>query len=245
MRLPPRPAGSQETSSAQSGGREPAAAPGDPLPPARAPRGRRTPGRRDVTPLPCQLRATPGPPPGHPKAIPDNPGPPYGHLQTTPIPALVHLRAISWATSGPSPGRGWGLACAAGPPPRSHPTAQGAGDARCQARAQRGGPTGSRRRAGPGAAGAAHRGSPQAGGSGARAAASDGPAQPLQWRCGGRGARVTAGGRPKPRRSPPSPPRRAAPPHPSPTSSPLLLPLRVLSGAGLRSIKIRRPRGRK
>lgn len=38
-------------------------------------------------------------------------------------------------------------------------------------------------------------------GSEAAAAASDGPAQPLQWRCGGRGARVTAGRRPETRPS--------------------------------------------
>ena len=63
-------------------------------------------------PPPDPLRVTPRPPP-------TNPGPPYGHLQTTPIPALVHLRAISWATSGQSPGRGRGRACAAG----RHPAA--------------------------------------------------------------------------------------------------------------------------
>lgn len=155
MRLPPRPAGSQETSSAQSGGREPAGAPGDPLPPARAPRGRRIPGRRDVTPPTCQLRATPGPPPGHPKAIPDQPWatlrPPTDHSHPSPGPSpghlLGHLRAVS------RPRAGMSVRCR--PPPRSHPAAQGAGDARCQALAQRGGPAGSlteapRRRAAPG-----------------------------------------------------------------------------------------------
>lgn len=46
-------------------------------------------------PPPEPLRVTPRPPP-------TNPGPPYGHLQTTPISAPVHLRAVSRLRAGTS-----------------------------------------------------------------------------------------------------------------------------------------------
>ncbi|XDC66861.1 hypothetical protein R6Z07M_018043 [Ovis aries] len=183
--------------------------------------------QRGVTPPPCQLRATPGAPPGHPKATPDqswatlrppadhshlSPGPPPGRLPAAggderALPARPRLATLPRKARGTHGARRG----------RSAEARQGRGGAQGQGR-----PglltEAPRRRAAPGL----------------RAAASDGPAQPLQWRCGGRGARVTAGGRPKPRRSPPSPPRRAGPPHPRRTSSPPFLPLWVLSGAGPR-----------
>lgn len=70
-----------------------------------------------------------------------------------------------------------------------------------------------------------------------RAAASDGPARPLQWRCGGRGARVTAGGRPKPRPSPYTP-CPAAQLRDTPTPPLPCLLIVFFYGAGLQSIGI-------
>lgn len=167
-------------------------------------------------PPPGHLKATSGPPPTNPEA-------PQAHLchsQATPRPAPATSRlprgqfqppsSPLQATPGPPPGHsqaisglraGTSLRCHPPPPPATRPprrparlgqgrTVPGAGAARRPGWAAAG--------PGPRAAGAAHRGSPRAGGRaapGLRAAASDGPAQPLRRRCGGRGARVTAGGR--------------------------------------------------
>lgn len=181
------------------------------------------------TPAPGHPRTTSRPPPGHLRVVS---GPPPGHL---------------WTASGPPPGHPWTIS--GSPQATSRCRAPGPRGARFPVwGAQRPGPDcGGARGAGirhrePGLPAAAHRGSPRAD------AASDGRLRPLQWRCGGRGARVTAGGRPKPRPSPDTPRRPAAPPSaqlrhtPSPPFPLLLL---FFHAAGLQSVRIRKRRCRK
>lgn len=144
-------------------------------------------------------RQAEGPPPQ--VGVPDRGAP--GHLRATSGPPPGHL----WTTSGPPLDN---LRVTLG-----HLAVQGARAPGCtvpdvgsaKAGPESGGAQGpGTRDREPGLPVAAHRGSPQAG------AASNGPAPPLQWHCGGRGARVTAGGSPKPRPSPDAPRRPAAPP---------------------------------
>lgn len=237
VHLPPRAAGSQETSTAKQRWPRPAGSSGDaadPLPSARAPSGAQDPARGMSLRHPANF-GPPWSPPVTPRPI--NPGPPTATCRPLPSQPRSTLRAVSRLRAGTS------VCCrpatAQVVPPRKARglTVPGAGAAR------RPGRVAAAHRAG--AARAAHREAPRRrGGLGSGRRRPDGPAQPLQWRCR-RGARVTAGGRPKPRRFSALPaaargpsPHFAAPPR-------LLSPLWVLSGAGLRSVKIGRPRGRK
>lgn len=99
VRLPPGPAGPQETSRAQSGGRGPAGRmerQKGPLLPARAPRGRRTPARGMSPRHPANF----GPPPEPLRITPRPPQPTLGHLTATCRP----LPSQPWSTSGPRAG---------------------------------------------------------------------------------------------------------------------------------------------